>query len=200
MKAASRADLFRVLPTVIQALEAEQIPYAIGGGLAAEAYRLRETANDIDVFVMPVDAPHTLDALERAGFAVWIQDPHWLYKAQKDQVEVDVIFEPPAAPILHLDAEAFRRVRTIEVDGVCLKIMPPEDFVVLKVLAARPESPKHWLDAMSLLLSEPLDWRYLVERSRGHPRPLLRAIIQAHDEGAPVPLEVFLELARPLVG
>jgi len=193
----SRRALFDVLQLASAALERHGIPFVVGGGLAAEAYHLRETVNDIDLFVRPVDARRALDALEQAGFYVWVEDPRWLYKAVKSDVTVDLIYE--SSGVVHVGDETFRRARWITIDHSRQPIMPPEDLVVMKAAAATPGAPKHWLDAVSLLASEPMDWEYLTSRATRNPRKVLQAIVHAYEEGVPVPSFVFARLVHDLI-
>jgi predicted nucleotidyltransferase len=196
--AAVRRDaLFAILEQASLALERRRIPFVVGGGLAAEAYHLRETVNDVDLFVRPVDAPRALDALAESGFYVWIEDPRWLYKALKSDVSVDIIYE--STGVVHVGDETFRRARWMTIDHTRLPIMPPEDLFVMKAAAATPSAPKHWLDAISLLASEPMDWEYLSSRATRNPRKVLQAIVHAYEDGVPVPSFVFVRLAQDLI-
>lgn len=197
MSLASRQALFSILSIAAEALKESGVPFVVGGGLAAEAYHLRETVNDIDLFVRPVDAPRALDGLARRGFHVWIEDPRWLYKALKDDVTVDVIYE--STGVVHVGDETFQRARWMDIDHTRLPIMPPEDLFVMKAAAATPSAPKHWLDAVSLLASQPMDWDYLAFRATRSPRKVLQAIVHAYEDGVPVPSFVFVRLAQDLI-
>lgn len=197
MPAPTREALFAILELAARALAERGIPFVVGGGLAAEAYHLRETINDVDLFVRPKDAPHALDALAEHGFYVWIEDPHWLYKAIRDGVTVDVIFE--SSGVVHVGDETFRRARWMRMDHARLPIMPPEDLFVMKAAAATPSAPKHWMDAISLLATQPMDWDYLASRATRASRKVLQAIVHAYEEGVPVPSFVFVRLAQDLI-
>lgn len=197
MPVANREALFTVLGLAAKALEQAGIPFVIGGGLAAEAYHLRETVNDVDLFVQPINAPPALAALARSGFYVWIEDPRWLYKAIKDDVTVDVIYE--STGVIHVGDETFQRARWMQFDHTRLPVMPPEDLFVMKAAAATPSAPKHWLDAISLLASQPMDWEYLASRAARNPRKTLQAIVHAYEDGVPVPSFVFVRLAQDLI-
>lgn len=197
MPAATRQVLYRVLADALQTLSHARIPYVLGGGLAAEAYGLRETLNDIDAFVRPVDAPAALRALDAAGYYGWIEDPRWLYKAIKDTVTVDIIYQ--SAGLVKVSDETFQRARRVDIGGIIAPVMPPEDFFVMKAVAATPGAPKHWLDAISLLVTQPIDWEYLSHLSTGHAGKILPAVIQAHDEGVQVPSRFLIQVTRDLI-
>ena len=195
--APTREALFRALATTSSALDRQNVPFVVGGGLAAEAYHLRETINDIDLFVRPIDAPRALRAIAGVGFSVWIEDPHWLYKGTKDEVTVDIIYE--STGLVHVGDETFRRALWIQFDHTTVPIMPPEDLFVMKAAAATPSAPKHWLDAVSLLASQSMDWQYLVNLASHSPRKVLQAILHAYREGVHVPSFVFVQLAEDLI-
>lgn len=197
MPAATHQLLYRVLADATQTFDHARVPYVVGGGLAAEAYGLRETLNDIDVFVRPIDAPSALRALESVGYYGWIEDPRWLYKATKDTVTVDIIYQ--SAGLVKVSDETFRRARLVEIGGVTVPVMPPEDFFVMKAVAATPAAPKHWRDAISLLVTQSIDWDYLSSLTTSRAWKILPAIIQAYDEGVQVPSPFFVGLARDLI-
>lgn len=195
--AANRDDLGRILAEAAEVLGRAGIPFVVGGGLAAEAYHLRESLNDVDLFVRPVDAPSALQALDRAGFHVWIEDPRWLYKARKQHVIVDIIYE--SSGLVHVGDETFRRARRVSIGPATVPVMPPEDLFVMKAAAATPSAPKHWLDAVSLLTTQPMDWEYLASISQKNSRKVLDAIVHAYADGVRVPSFVFVQLAQALI-
>lgn len=197
MCAQTRRGLFDVLGVAAGIFERKGIPFVVGGGLAAEAYHLRESVNDVDLFVRPVDAPRALTALSEAGFYTWIEDPRWLYKAVKDDVTVDIIYE--STGVVHVGDETFRRARRLQIDHTTVPIMPPEDLFVMKAAAVTPGAPKHWLDAVSLLATQQMDWEYLALLANRNPRKVLQAIVHAYDEGVRVPSFVFVRLAQFLI-
>jgi predicted nucleotidyltransferase len=194
--APTREGLFRVLAVAAHSFERANVPYVVGGGLAAEAYGLRETINDVDLFVRPVDAPRAGEALERDGFYLWVEDPRWLYKAIIEGVTVDVIYE--STGLVHVSDETFQRARLVPIDHTRVPIMPPEDLFVMKAAAATPAAPKHWLDAISLLANQAMDWDYLAQISARNPHKIFNALVHASQDGVPVPSAVFVRLSESL--
>lgn len=197
VKGALSETLLRVLDQALTALEKAGIEYVVAGGLVARAYAIRETTDDIDVFVEPPLAVPASRALESAGFSVWIEDPTWLHKALKDGVEVDIIFESAGA--FHVDEEAFRRAPVMDLNGRQAKVLSPEDFFVVKAQVATPVTPRHGLDAVKILRRYPLDWEYVVRRARGRPRKVLRALLLGQEAGVQIPSWVLATLARPTI-
>jgi predicted nucleotidyltransferase len=119
---------------------------------------------DIDVFVRPESAEHALSALAARGFRTKKEYEHWLYKAWKDDVLVDVIFR--SSRDILLDQEMLDRARIETFRGREVPVAPPEDLVVMKAVAASEDTPRYWYDAIAMIGQTELDWEYLVSRAR----------------------------------
>jgi predicted nucleotidyltransferase len=153
-----------VLAEAVQAVEAAGVPYLLMGGVASAAIgRLRWT-HDIDLLVRPDDARPTLDALDQEGFDVEETDPHWLFKGFKHGVLVDVIFR--SAGDIFLDDEMLARSIAVDQSGQTMRVIAPEDLIVIKAVVSAEHVPQHWYDALGVLASCDIDWDYLVARAR----------------------------------
>ena len=131
--------------------------------------------------------------LAGAGFRTEETDPHWIYKAFKHGVLVDVIFRSTGD--LYLDDEMLRRADEQEHLGVSAPLVSPEDLLVIKAVAANEDSPQHWHDALSVIARCELDWRYLLLRARqAGPRRILSLLLYAESNDLAVPAEVIEEL------
>src|SRR5437867_2120988 len=155
-----------VLDEALAALERNDIPYLLIGGLASSALGRPRWTHDIDVFVTPDDAPAALEALARAGFKTEKTDPNWLFKAVKDGALVDVIFQSKGH--IYLDDGMMRRARTVEYRGRWLRVMAPEDLIVLKAMVHDEHVGHHWHDALGVIAARDLDSDYLVVRAMQH--------------------------------
>ena len=188
-----RQMLVRVLRDAVRALDDEGIPYlVIGGVVAALAGRPRFT-HDIDVLVKGQDARPALAALERAGFVTDETEPQWLYKAVKDGVLVDVIFRSSGDVLL--DDEMLDRATERDFEGVKVRAIPLEDFIIIKALAHKENTGRHWYDALALLANQDIDWDYLVRRSvRRGPHRMLSLLLYAKSTDIVVPDRVIHEL------
>lgn len=176
-----------VLSEAISALESKQIPYVLMGGLSSATHGRPRGTNDIDLFVRPESARLTLDALEAAGFTTEETDPSWLFKGFKDDILVDVIFRSTGD--IYLDEEMLARARVVEIRGCAARVIPPEDLLIIKALAAAEHMPHHWHDALGVITGTDLDWDYLVSRARRHgARRVLSLLLyaQSNDLGVPV--------------
>jgi predicted nucleotidyltransferase len=177
---------FGVLADAVRAVDAAGIPYLLMGGVASAAIgRLRWT-HDIDLLVRPDDARPTLDALGAAGFDVEETDPHWLFKAFKHGVLVDVIFR--SAGDIFLDDEMLARSLEVDQGGQTVRVIAPEDLVVIKAVVSAEHVPQHWYDALGVLASCEIDWEYLVSRARRFAlRRVLSLLLFAQSNDLPVP-------------
>lgn len=185
--------LVRVLGEAVKALEDEDIPYLVIGGVVAALAGCPRFTHDIDVLVKGQDARLALAALERAGFVTDETEPQWLFKAVKEGVLVDVIFRSEGDVLL--DDEMLERATEREFEGVKVRAIPLEDFIIIKALAHKENTGRHWYDALALLANQDIDWDYLVRRSvqRG-PHRVLSLLFYAKSTDIVVPDRVIHEL------
>jgi hypothetical protein len=151
----------------------------------------------MDVFVEPGDAPTLLEALARAGFETDQTNPSWLFKAAKEGVTVDLIFDAWGG--IRFDAERRARVREVEFEGRRLPVLGPEDLLIMKANLFEEHKPRHWFDALALIKPD-LDWDYLVERARPLARQVLSLLLFGQQRGLPVPDQAIKELYDGVYG
>jgi predicted nucleotidyltransferase len=159
-------------------LREKDVPFILGGGLAAWARGGPETAHDLDLMVRPDDADRALEALESAGFRTAKPPEGWLYKAWDGDVLVDVIFEPSGGEV---DDAMFERADELDVHAVRINVMSNEDVMVTKLLSMR----EHEVDYEGVLemarsLREQIDWEDVRART-GH-SPYARAFFYLAEE------------------
>jgi predicted nucleotidyltransferase len=149
------------------ALRDAEIPFMLGGGLAAWARGGPRTDHDVDFFVEEADAERAQQALVEAGMKPERPTEEWLLKAHDGDVLVDLIFKPSGDPI---GPEYFQRANELEVMGQTVLVASIDDVLVTKLLALNEQE----LDfqpvlAMARSLREQIDWEYVRERSDGSP-------------------------------
>jgi Uncharacterised nucleotidyltransferase len=155
------------LKRVAAALRDDDVPFLLGGGLAAWAWGGPGTGHDLDVMVKPEDADRALEALEKAGMRTEKPPEGWLYKAWDGDVLVDVIFRPVGRDV---DQSLFDRAEHLEVNAVPMDVMSVEDVLVTKLLAV----DEHDLDyerhlEFARALRERIDWQDVRRRTDGSP-------------------------------
>jgi predicted nucleotidyltransferase len=186
----------RVLGRAVGAVERAGIPYVLMGGLASTLLGRGRHSTDVDLFVRSEDADPTLRALADDGFGVERTNPHWIYKAFMDGVLVDVIFK--AKGDIYLDDEMLARATRAEFRGQPVRVIPPEDLIVIKAIVHDEETPRHWYDALGILATPTLDWPYLTRRAAKNPTRVMSVLLYAQSIGLVVPPDVLRRLATAI--
>ncbi|HLK45463.1 MAG TPA: hypothetical protein VKT18_05720, partial [Acidimicrobiales bacterium] len=100
---------------------------------------------------------------------------------------------------IYLDDEMLARARCEPFHGRYVRVIPPEDLVVIKAIVHAEHMPRHWHDALSIVATEELDWEYLLRRARRGVRRVLALLLYAQSNDLPVPwwtVERLYELLR----
>ena len=160
-------EFLETLKRVAAVLREADVPFLLGGGLAAWARGGPETAHDLDFMVRPDDADRALEALQGAGLRTARPPEDWLYKAWDGDTLVDVIFRPSGGDV---DDAMFDRAEVLDVQAVRMDVMSLEDVLVTKLLSMR----EHEVDYDGVLeiaraLREQVDWEAVQERTRDSP-------------------------------
>jgi predicted nucleotidyltransferase len=188
----------RVLADAVAALEGAGIPYVLIGGLASSVHGRPRTSRDIDVLVRHADALPALEALARAGFETEETNPQWIFKARKDDVQVDLIFWLKGD--IYLDEEMLERSEERDFDGVRVRVIPPEDLIVVKAVIHDEQTPRHWGDALGVIADSELDWDYLARRARKGARRVLALLLYAQSNDLVVTDDTVRTLFESLYG
>lgn len=181
-----------VLGETIRALDQHEIPYVVIGGVASTILGRPRWTRDLDLFVRHEDALQTLDALAAEGFTTQRADPFWLYKAIKAGVLVDIIFRSTGD--IYLDDEMLARSSLQDFRGQRVRVLAPEDLLVIKAVVHDEKTPRHWYDALGIIAHSELDWDYLLKRSRRAARRVLSLLLYAQSNDVLVPQTVVNDL------
>jgi predicted nucleotidyltransferase len=190
-------SLTEVMRDAIQALEKSAIGYVLIGGQASALLGRPRCSSDIDLLVTPEDAPAALAALGRTGFRTERINPHWLFKAFRDGILVDLLFKVRGE--IYLDDEMLRRSALRRFHGTTVRVVPPEDLIVMKAIVHDEETPRHWADALAILPVTDLDWDYLLMRAQRAPRRMLSFLCYATSVDLSVPISVLRQLGRTVL-
>lgn len=186
----------QVLGEALAALGCGGLNYVLMGGIASTGLGRPRWTHDIDVFVRPAEAEAALEALAQAGFETERTDASWLYKGFKDGVLVDLIFRSTGG--FYLDDEMIARSVEREFMGHRVRLIAPEDLLVIKAAVHDEGGPRHWHDALGVIGVNELDWDYLLRRARQAPRRVLSLLVYAHSLDMAVPNHVVRTLFREI--
>jgi hypothetical protein len=149
------------------ALEAQRVPYLLGGGLGCWARGGPPSSNDIDLMLKRADAERALEALAAVGMRPERPPEQWLLKAWDGELLIDLIFEPAG---IRITDEVIERGEELSVAAMQIPVMALDDILVTKLFAL----DEHSADYRDLLqiarsLREQIDWHALRERTSSSP-------------------------------
>jgi hypothetical protein len=160
-------ELTDSLKRAVAALDEQEIPYLLGGGLGCWARGGPPSSNDIDLMVKPEDAERAQGALVAAGMRAENPPEQWLLKAWDGDILIDLIFEPSG---MRIDDEAIGRGETLSVMAMQMRVMDLGDILVTKLLALDEHSADYRdLILITRSLREQIDWRRLREATAASP-------------------------------
>jgi predicted nucleotidyltransferase len=184
-----------VLDLAIETVRRADVPFVVIGSIASAALgrpRWSSRGADIDLFVRADDVERSLEALSSAGFATEQGEPHWVLRAARSGVTVDLIYR--AAGDLYLDEEMLSRAEEAEFLGRKLPLVSREDLLVMKALAFGEQTPSYWHEALGIIARGELDWEYVLYRARHGTRRILSLLLYAQSNDLPVPPRAVHEL------
>jgi hypothetical protein len=150
-------ELIEAMKTGAGILQREEIPFVLGGGLAAWARGGPKSEHDVDFLLRRDDADAALAAFEREGLATERPPEGWLYKAwHANGTLVDLIFSPAGGPIT---TERIEEAPLLEVAALRVRVQPLEDLFATKLLALTEQEPDFGdLLELARALREQTDW------------------------------------------
>lgn len=111
------------------------------GGVAASLQGRPRLTEDVDVVVMTEEASHLIESGREHGFHARIKDAldfsrrtRVLLLRHTSGVEVDI-----SLGALPFEEETIVRSQLVDVGGLTIRIASPEDLIIMKALARRPE-------------------------------------------------------------
>ena len=176
-------------------LDEDGISYVAIGSIATTAMGYDEICSDVDLLVRTSDADRALKAFERRGYRTERTEPEWLYKAVKDQVLVDLIFRVGDMNQIRADDEMLARAVETEVHGQPVRVVAPEDFLVMQAISNKIEASDYWFKGLKAAACDGLDWDYLLKRAKVAPERVLSLLVYARSDGNDaIPQKVLDEL------
>ena len=159
--------LLEALKRAAAVLEAERIPYLVGGGMGCWARGGPPTSNDIDLILKREDAERAQNALAQAGMRTERPPEQWLFKAWVDDALIDLIFEPAG---IRVTDDVLERGEELNVGGMQVPVMAIDDIMVTKLLALDEHNADYpGLISIARSLREQIEWEALRERTASSP-------------------------------
>jgi hypothetical protein len=151
--------------SALDVLLREEVPFLVGGGLAVGHYsQVSRPMKDIDIFCKSGEFLRVLEVLQKAKIKVEVVDERWLAKATGDHGDIDIIFSSQNY-INKVDDSWFERARPIELFGLDLRLVGPEDLMWCKIYI---QERGHYdgADVNHLILDQglELDWKHVLTR------------------------------------
>jgi hypothetical protein len=161
-------ELLDAMKTGAGALQQHEIPFVLGGGLAAWARGGPKSQHDVDFMIRPQDADAALDAMDEAGLRTERPPEGWLYKAwHENGALIDLIFAPSGGPITD---ETIDRAPLLEVAALRVHVFTLEDVMTTKLLALTEQEPDYGqVLSYARALREQIDWDEVRARSEASP-------------------------------
>jgi hypothetical protein len=160
-------ELTESLKRSAAALEEQEIPYLLGGGLGCWARGGPPSSNDIDLMLKPADAERAQEALAAAGMRPETPPEQWLRKAWDGDILIDLIYEPSG---MRIDDEVIARGEVLNVMAMQIRVMDLDDLLTTKLLALDEHSADYRdLILITRSLREQIGWAQLRERTASSP-------------------------------
>ncbi len=156
-EAASSSDKLRdALRLAASALKAHGPQFALAGSYALWVHGGPEPVHDVDLAIAEPDVEAAIVTLDAAGFTITRPPEDWLFKANLDNVFVDVLHAINGVPV---DAELIESAESHEVLAIRMQVLSPTVVLTQKLCALH----EHNCDFTRLLpavraVRERVDW------------------------------------------
>jgi predicted nucleotidyltransferase len=161
-------EMILAMKDAVAVLQARDIPFVLGGGLAAWARGGPRAEHDVDLLIREQDAEEALVAFEEAGMRTERPPEGWLVKAwHPNGTLVDLIYSPAGGPITE---ETIERAPLIEVMALRVRVSSLEDLMTTKLLALNEQEPEFGsVLELARALREQVDWEEVRDRTEASP-------------------------------
>jgi hypothetical protein len=188
------AKEWAIYRAAISSARERNIPFAIGGGLAAMTYASQwRNTKDLDFYIRYCDRERLIELLAEQGltdyYEVLAYDRKWIYRAHTGDIIVDVIWAM-ANQRAFVD-EDWLRGPEVEAGGERFRLLAPEEAIWSKLYVMQRDRCD-WPDCFNVLygVGPGLDWRKLIANV-GPDRPLLSGLMSAFAWLAPARAQEF---------
>jgi hypothetical protein len=160
--------LEQALAEIVALLESLRIDYMVVGGIANAVWGEPRATVDVDVTIA-VDEPAIPNTIDQIGRRIqlavadplpFVRDTRVLPLDSQNGVRVDVIFA-----LLPFEVDAIRRARAVMLAGRAVRVVTPEDLVLMKIISERERDVAD-AEALTRRRIHEIDLEYLEPRVR----------------------------------
>ena len=161
-------ELIDAMKAAAGALQSAEVPFVLGGGLAAWARGGPKSEHDVDLLLRPEDVERALAALEHEGMRTDRPPEGWLFKAwHQNGTLIDLIFSPTNGMVTD---ETIERAPMLEVMALRIRVSPLEDVFTSKLQVLTEQEPDFGnVLELARALREQVDWDEVRQRTGSSP-------------------------------
>jgi len=140
----SRSRVAELLSALAKVLSERSDGWYVFGAQAVNVWAMPRTTGDVDVTASLPGTDHSgfVSAMRRAGFDLRVRDIDGFVRRtrvfpfvhRKSRIPLDIVLAGPG-----LEEEFLQRARKLNLGGVVVPVISPEDLIVTKILAGRPK-------------------------------------------------------------
>jgi hypothetical protein len=199
---------WRMYQCVLDRAKHENVPFALGGGLAVSVYTGKgRYTKDLDLYILPEHRELAIEMVARCGLKDYHEtkpyDRNWIHRAHNEEVIVDCIWAM-ANKRAAVDTEWLDRGPMIRMFDHQFRVIPPEELIWSKLYVLQRDRCD-WPDILNLICATgpTLDWNHLIRRV-AEDLPLVKGLVSVFswispERAAQLPAWVWskLELTPP---
>ncbi len=167
------------LKDLIGRLKKHGVKYVVVGAIPLHFYGRPRTSADIDIVIVSHIEKGRLHTILENRYALYYEGKIVLkFIDNVTRTGVDILL---SLRTVGLSQESLKRIRKVKVDNLTITIPCPEDYIITKLKARRPDT-FDFSDIMSVLLNlqDKIDWKYLTKRAK---EEKLSHLIEYYREG-----------------
>ena len=166
---------------VLRELNARQIKFALGGGIATATHSgFWHETKDLDFYILPEDRERVIELTAQLGLAdIHSELPYdhsWTYRSTDGNIVVEAIWAMRNHRAT-VDCEWLRRSEEVNAGGLHFRVAAVEEMIWHKLYVVMKERCD-WPDVLNCLYTRAgsLDWSHLLDRL-GEDKPLLASAL-----------------------
>jgi hypothetical protein len=167
------------LKDLIERLKKHRVKYVVVGAIPIHFYGRPRTSADIDIVLVSHIDKKRLHLVLANRYALYYDGKTVLkFIDNVTRTGVDILL---SLRTVGLTQESLKHIRKVKVDDLTITIPCPEDYIMTKLKARRPDT-FDFSDVMSVLLNmyDKIDWEYLNKRAK---EEKLSHLIEYYREG-----------------